>query len=173
MTFSRLKIAIKREQSQACLGYAEREQFGRSQNGKLNIRGFSNPWNTSRFNYRTVCKDGNFNTDGLSSPRTRCRSASFQTPFLLLFCFHGLKSPRLFALWAPRLSDVFAHRSSLIARNSLLTTHCSIPHKSVPSAACPWASTLICVVRALLYNVTVALPSLSSIRLGFQYSVRR
>jgi len=27
----RLKIAIKREQSQASLGYAEREQFGRSQ----------------------------------------------------------------------------------------------------------------------------------------------
>ena len=25
------KIAIEREQSQACLGYAEREQFGRSQ----------------------------------------------------------------------------------------------------------------------------------------------
>ncbi|MBR4855071.1 MAG: hypothetical protein IKU94_00395, partial [Bacteroidaceae bacterium] len=54
----RLKIAIKREQSQACLGYAEREQFGRSQNGKLNSRGFSNPWKTSRFNYRTVWKTG-------------------------------------------------------------------------------------------------------------------
>ena len=37
------KIAIKREQSQACLGYAEREQFGRSQNGKLNSRGFFKP----------------------------------------------------------------------------------------------------------------------------------
>ena len=91
------KIAIKREQSQACLGYAEREQFGRSQNGELNSRGFSNPWKASRFNYRTVCKDGDFNTDGLSSPRPRCRSASLQTPFLLLFCSHGLKSPRLFA----------------------------------------------------------------------------
>ena len=34
-----LKFAIKREQSQACLGYAEREQFGRSQNGKLNTTG--------------------------------------------------------------------------------------------------------------------------------------
>ena len=71
--------------------------FGRLEDGELNSRGFSNPWTTSRFNYRTVCKDGDFNTDGLSSPRRRCRSASLQTPFLLLFCFHGLKSPRLFA----------------------------------------------------------------------------
>ena len=31
------KIAIKREQSQACLGYAEREQFRQSQNGDLNL----------------------------------------------------------------------------------------------------------------------------------------
>ena len=61
-----------------------------------------------------------------------------------------------------------AHCSMLIAHCSLLIAHYSIPHKSVPSAACPAASTLICVVRALLYNVTVALPSLSSIRLGFQ-----
>ena len=35
----RLKIAIKREQSQARLGYAEREQFGRSQNGDFQYRG--------------------------------------------------------------------------------------------------------------------------------------
>ena len=56
--------------------------FSRLEDGKLNSRGFLNPWNTSRFNYRTVCKDGDFNTDGLSSPRPRCRSASLQTPFL-------------------------------------------------------------------------------------------
>ena len=32
------------------------------------------------------------------SPRMRCRSASLQTPFLFfVFCFHGLKSPRLLA----------------------------------------------------------------------------
>ena len=59
------------------------------------------------------------------------------------------------------LSNLKSHRSSL-------TTHYSNPHNNVPSAACPAASTLICVVRALLYNVTVALPSLSSIMLGFQ-----
>ena len=53
LAVSRLKIAIKRAQSQACLGYAEREQFGRSQNG-------------------------DFNTEVLSSPRPRCRSASFR-----------------------------------------------------------------------------------------------
>ena len=51
---------------------------------------------------------------------------------------------------------------------SSLITHYSAPHNNVPSAACPAASTLICVVRELLYNVIVALPSLSSIRLGFQ-----
>ena len=64
-------------------------------------------------------------------------------------------------------------RSPLTAHCSLLTTHYSDPHNNVPSAACPAASTLICVVRALLYKVIVVLPSLSSIRLGFQYSVRR
>ena len=63
--------------------------------------------------------------------------------------------------------------SNLKSHNSLLTTHHSNPHNNVPSAACPAASTLICVVRELLYNVMVALPSLSNIRLGFQYSVRR
>ena len=32
------------------------------------------------------------------NPRMRCRSASSQTPFLFfVFCFHGLKSPRLLA----------------------------------------------------------------------------
>ena len=71
--------------------------FGRLEDGELNSRGFSNPWKAGRFNYRTVCKDGDFNTEVLSSPRPRCRSASSQTPFLLLFCFHGLESPRLFA----------------------------------------------------------------------------
>ena len=65
-------------------------------------------------------------------------------------------------------SPLIIHRSSLTAHNSLLTTHYSNPHNNVPSAACPAASTLICVVRALLYKVMVALPSLSSIRLGFQ-----
>ena len=35
--------------------------FSRLEDGKLNSRGFSNPWNTSWFNYRTVCKDGEFN----------------------------------------------------------------------------------------------------------------
>ena len=72
---------------------------------------------------------------------------------------------------------VFAHAPhcvfSFTAHCSLLITHYSDPHNNVPSAACPAASTLICVVRALLYNVMVAFPSLSSIRLGFQYSVRR
>ena len=95
----------------------------RLEDGKLNSRGFSNPWSTSWFNYRTVCKDGDFNTDGLLSPRRRCRSASFQTPFLLLISFPGFTNPRLFALWASRLSDVFAHRSSLIAHRSQLATH--------------------------------------------------
>ena len=57
---------------------------------------------------------------------------------------------------------------SFTAHRSSLTTHHSNPHNNVPSAACPAASTLICVVRALLYKITVALPSLSSIRLGFQ-----
>ena len=34
--------------------------ISRLEDGKLNSRGFSNPWTTSRFNYRTVCKDGGF-----------------------------------------------------------------------------------------------------------------
>ena len=38
--------------------------FGRLKDGKLNSRGFSYPWNTSRFNYRTVCKDGGFQYRG-------------------------------------------------------------------------------------------------------------
>ena len=97
LAFSRLKIAIKREQCQACLGYAEREQFGRSQNGKLNSRGFSNPWNTSRFIHKAVCKDGGLNTDGLLSPRPRCRSASFRRHFYSFLFFRGFKNPRLFA----------------------------------------------------------------------------
>ena len=66
------------------------------------------------------------------------------------------------------LSNLKSHRSSFIIHHSPLTTHYSTPHNNVPSAACPAASTLICVVRALLYKVTVAFPSLSSIRLGFQ-----
>ena len=45
----------------------------------------------------------------------------FQTPFFILpFCFHGLKTPRLFALWASRLPDVFTHNSSLTTHHSLL-----------------------------------------------------
>ena len=117
------KIAVKREQSQACLGYAEREQFGRSQNAKLNSRGFSNPWNTSRFNYRTVWKTEIFNTDGLLSPRTRCRSASLQTPFRSSLYPHGLKSPRLFAFGIPSFRRFC---SLLIAHNSQLIAHCYI-----------------------------------------------
>ena len=62
----------------------------------------------------------------------------------------------------------FVLLSNLKSHRSLLTTHHSAPHNNVPSAACPAASTLICVVRELLYNVIVAFPSLSSIRLGFQ-----
>ena len=110
----------------------------------LNSRGFSNPWNTSRFNYRTVWKTGiliprDFQVPGRAAvPRflfflfvstdLKVRSYSpsasrlltssklltlgitqaslallslnrnFQTPFSIHpFCFHGLKSPRLFA----------------------------------------------------------------------------
>ena len=59
----------------------------RLEDGELNSRGFSNPWKTSRFNYRAVCKDGDFNTVGLLSPRPRCRSASLQTPFLFFLLF--------------------------------------------------------------------------------------
>ena len=78
-----LKIANKREQSQACLGYAKREQFGQSQNGILN-------------------------TAGLSSPRTRCRSASLQTPFSILpFISTDLKV-RGYSPSASRLSDAFS-----------------------------------------------------------------
>ena len=69
----------------------------RLEDGELNSRGFSNPWTTSRFYNSPSVKTGDFNTVGLLSPRPRCRFASLQTPFLLLFCFHGLKSPRLFA----------------------------------------------------------------------------
>ena len=45
------------------------------------------------------------------SPRMRCRSASSQTPFSILrFCFHGLKSPRLFAFgFASFRRLVFVH----------------------------------------------------------------
>ena len=121
MTFSRLKIAIKREQSQACLGYAEREQFGRSQNGKLNSRGFSNPWNTSWFNYRTVCKDGGFQYRWTFKSSATLPYRVFTDAFSTLpLYFHGFKNPRLFALWASRLSDVFAHCSLLIAHCSQL-----------------------------------------------------
>ena len=56
--------------------------------------------------------------------------------------------------------------SQLITHNSLLIAQS--PHNNVPSAACPAASTLICVVRALLYKVIVAFPSWSNITLGFQ-----
>ena len=90
-----LKIANKREQSQACLGYAKREQFGQSQNGILN-------------------------TAGLSSPRTRCRSASLQTPFSILpFISTDLKV-RGYSPLASRLSDAFS--SQLISHRSLLYT---------------------------------------------------
>ena len=65
-------------------------------------------------------------------------------------------------------SSFIIHHSSLISHCSSLTTHYSNPHNNVPSAACPAASTQICVVRALLYNVIVALPSWSNITLGFQ-----
>ena len=61
----RLKIAIKREQSQACLGYAKREQFGRSQNGNLNSRGFLNPWRKD-ISLKVRLKDGERQT----CPRT-------------------------------------------------------------------------------------------------------
>ena len=67
----------------------------------------------------------------------------------------------------------FVLLSNLKSHCSSLTTHYSAPHNNVPSAACPAASTLICVVRALLYNVMCASPFSSSRRLGFQYSVRR
>ena len=36
----------------------------RLEDEELNSRGFSNPWNTSWFNYRTVCKDGGFQYRG-------------------------------------------------------------------------------------------------------------
>ena len=78
-----LKIANKREQSQACLGYAKREQFGQSQNGILN-------------------------TAGLSSPRTRCRSASLQTPFSILpFIPTDLKVRGYFAFGIPSFRRPF------------------------------------------------------------------
>ena len=58
--------------------------FGRLEDGELNSRGFSNPWKSGRFNYRTVCKDGDLNTEGLLSPQPRCSSASLQTLFSTL-----------------------------------------------------------------------------------------
>ena len=67
--------------------------IGRLKDGKLNSRGFSNPWSTSRFMHKTVCKDGDFNTEGLSSPRTRCRSASLQTPFHSPLLFPRVQEP--------------------------------------------------------------------------------
>ena len=36
----------------------------RLEDGELNSRGFSNPWKASRFNYRTVWKDGGFQYRG-------------------------------------------------------------------------------------------------------------
>jgi hypothetical protein len=81
----------------------------RLEDGKLNSRGFSNPWKASRFNYRTVCKDGDFNTEGLSSPRTRCRSASFQTPFSILsFIFPRVQEPAAIRLRLRVLSDALS-----------------------------------------------------------------
>ena len=45
--------------------------ISRLEDGELNSRGFSNPWKTSRFNYRTVCKDGGFQYRGtFKSPDT-------------------------------------------------------------------------------------------------------
>ena len=61
--------------------------ISRLEDGKLNSRGFSNPWNTSRIIHKAVCKDEDFNTEGLLSPRSRCRSASLQTPLLFFLLF--------------------------------------------------------------------------------------
>ena len=36
----------------------------RLKDGKLNSRGFSNPWSTSRFIHKVVCKDGGFQYRG-------------------------------------------------------------------------------------------------------------
>ena len=103
----------------------------------------------------------------ITSPKSQC-GAWIKSP-------HCIRSRTALSLSPHRI--VFAHAPhcvfSFTAHCSSLTTHHSNPHNNVPSAACPAASTLICVVRALLYKVMVAFPSLSSIRLGFQYSVRR
>ena len=80
----------------------------RLEDGELNSRGFSNPWNTSQFNYRTVCKDGDFNTEGLSSPRPRCRSASLQTPFSILSFISTGSRTRGYSPSASRLSDALS-----------------------------------------------------------------
>ena len=69
----------------------------RLEDGELNSRGFSNPWKASRFNYKTVWKTGisipmDFQVLGhVAVPRL------YRRYFYSSFCFHGLKSPRLFA----------------------------------------------------------------------------
>ena len=77
--------------------------ISRLEDGELNSRGFSNPWNTSRFIHKAVCKDGEFNTVGLLSPRPRCRSASSQTPFPVLSFISTDLKVRGYSLSASRL----------------------------------------------------------------------
>ena len=77
------KIAIKREQRQACLGYAEREQFGRSQNGDFQYRWAFKPSETLPFRIFTdAIFIFPFVPTDLSPRLFAFGFASCQTPFL-------------------------------------------------------------------------------------------
>ena len=58
----------------------------RLKDGKLNSRGFSNPWNTSRFNYRTVWKTGNWIPRDFQVPG-HVAVPRLSTPFYSSFLF--------------------------------------------------------------------------------------
>ena len=139
-----LKFADKWEHSQVCLGYAKREQFGRSQNGKVNNRGTFKP----RENYKSLnerrLKDGKVNSRGFLNPwETRSPSTNhvwktgnwiprdFQVPghvavprlsdaILLILSVSTDLKVRGYSPSASRLSDAFSPQ--LISHRSLLYT---------------------------------------------------
>ena len=109
------KIAIEREQSQACLSYAKREQFGRSQRREVrraNSRGFSNPCNNDKIKKWRLQRRG---TATLTTDSRLCRRH-----YYVVTKNRGLESPRLFIF--PSFRRIFSHYSLLTAHNSKLYT---------------------------------------------------
>ena len=109
------KIAIERKQSQACLSYAKREQFGRSQRReaqRANSRGFSNPWNNDKIKiWRLQRRE---RAVRVAVPRL------YRRHYYVAIKNRGLESPRLFIF--PSFRRIFSHYSLLKAHRSKLYT---------------------------------------------------